>query len=131
MLLLFVSFVCVIIIFFLMIRRPPRSTLFPSRRSSDLFLSLGYEHEIDRQLAIGAAIGVQRREEGGLRPFLIDGAAADDHLAEPRLVQERRFPRRGRPLGGVYLLDVVHEVESQGARRAGLERGEDAGLPVG
>ena len=30
-----------------------------------------------------------------------------------------------------HLLDVVHEVESQGARRAGVQRGEDAGLPVG
>src|SRR5256885_8471895 len=30
--------------FFLMIRRPPRSTLFPTRRSSDLAEEIGFEH---------------------------------------------------------------------------------------
>src|SRR5207247_8267943 len=38
---------------------------------------------------------------------------------------------RRRPLGGIGLLHVVHEIKSDGARRAGVERGKDARLPVG
>src|SRR5688572_32581806 len=36
------SFHHVFLFFFLMIRRPPRSTLFPTRRSSDLVATCGY-----------------------------------------------------------------------------------------
>ena len=32
-------------------------------RRADLFLALGDEHQVDRQLAVGPAEGVQRREE--------------------------------------------------------------------
>ena len=39
--------------------------------------------------------------------------------------------RRRRPLGRVDLLHVVHEVEADRPRRAGVEGGEDAGLAVG
>ena len=45
-------------------------------------------------------------------PFWFDGAAADDALAEPRLVHDRRVERGRGPLGRVHLLDVVHEVEA-------------------
>src|SRR5258707_2607071 len=51
--------------FFLMIRRPPRSTLFPTRRSSDLF---GSAAAIDMQLEFddddaGALIAARGRSE--------------------------------------------------------------------
>src|SRR2546425_7091986 len=66
----------VVYFFFLMIRRPPRSTLFPTRRSSDLALR-GYEILITRRdsLGQGLAEGLRRRGftvrqhvRGGSRP---------------------------------------------------------------
>ena len=64
-------------------------------------------------------------------PFWFTAPRPIDHLAEAGLVDERRLERRRGPLGGIELLDVVHEIEADGARRAGVERGEDAGLAVG
>src|SRR6266540_2713836 len=48
----------------------------------------------------------------------------------PGPVDQRGPPRRRGPLRRIRLLDVVHEIEAEGARRAGVERGEDAGLTV-
>src|SRR5205807_1468080 len=98
---------------------------------ADLLLTLGHEHEVERRLLAGGANGVQRGEEGRLRALLVHGAAADQHLAEPGTVDDGRRPGRRRPLGRVDLLDVVHEVQAERARGAGVERREDAGLAVG
>src|SRR2546430_521527 len=98
---------------------------------ADLFLALGDEHEVERRLLARGADGVQRGEERRLGALLVHGAAPDQHLAEPGPVDERGVPGRRRPLGGIDLLDVVHEVQAERARRAGVERGEDAGLAVG
>ena len=108
---------------------PPHDLL--EVRRADLLLPLRDEHEVDRALAAGAVDGVERGQERGLRPLLVHRAAADQDLAEAGLVDERRLPRRRRPLGGIDLLDVVHEVEADGPRRAGVQRREDAGLAVG
>src|SRR5689334_25447992 len=43
--------VCLLFFFFLMIRRPPRSTLFPSRRSSDLRDEVGEERGVHHRAA--------------------------------------------------------------------------------
>src|SRR2546422_11338402 len=48
--------------FFLMIRRPPRSTLFPTRRSSDLAAEAR-----DVDVGRGAADGGRVRRQGGKR----------------------------------------------------------------
>ena len=74
---------------------------------------------------------MQGGEERRLGAFLIDRAAADDNLAEARLVDQLGFERRRRPLGRIELFDVVHEVEADGLLRASIERGEDAGLAFG
>src|SRR2546422_6422182 len=52
---------CSFLFFFLMIRRPPRSTLFPTRRSSDL--------EQGRRFRKG---GVQIRDEAEGRVYLLE-----------------------------------------------------------
>ena len=78
-----------------------------------------------------AADRVQRGEQRRLRPLLVDRAAADHHLADAGLVDDARLERRRAPLGRIELLDVVHEVEADGLRRAGIERGEHARLAVG
>src|SRR2546430_12607086 len=49
--------------FFLMIRRPPRSTLFPTRRSSDLLLGNDLDHAVRR------VCPVERRRGGALDHF--------------------------------------------------------------
>ena len=64
-------------------------------------------------------------------PFLIHRAPSDDHLADARLVDDARLERRRGPLGRVELLDVVHEVQADRLRRAGVERREHARLAVG
>src|SRR5437773_1316926 len=97
----------------------------------DLLLTLRHEHEVERGLAARAADGVQRREERGFRALLVHRAATHQHLAEFGPVHQGRLPRWRRPLRRIRLLHVVHEIEAQGARRAGIERREDAGLAVG
>jgi hypothetical protein len=74
---------------------------------------------------------VQRREKGRLGALLVDRSAAHDDLAELRLVDQRALERRRGPLGRIGLLDVEHEVDAVGDRRARVERREDAGLAVG
>src|SRR5439155_177675 len=80
-------------------------------RRADLFLPFRDHDQVHRHLLAGAADGVQRGQERRFGTFLIDGAAADDDLAEVRLVDESRLERRRGPLGGIELLDVIHEVE--------------------
>src|SRR5579863_5093098 len=100
-------------------------------RRADLFFAFGDKHEIDGQLAAGPANGVKRREKSRFRAFLIHRTAADEHFAETRPVNYRGVPRGRGPFGRVHLLDVVHEIEAERARCAGVEGGEDAGLAVG
>src|SRR5260370_41722554 len=70
-------------------------------------------------------------EEGRVGAFLVYGAAAHDNLSQARLINESGFEGGRRPLGGIGLLHVVHEVEAEGARSAGIQRGKDAGLAIG
>ena len=100
-------------------------------RGADLLLPLGHEDQVDGELPVRAPEGVQRREEGGFRALLVDGAASDDDLADARLLHDRGVPRGRGPLGRIHLLDVVHEVERQSAGSSGVEDREDSGLPVG
>jgi hypothetical protein len=74
---------------------------------------------------------VQRGEERRLGALLVDRAAPHDHLAELGQVDDLRLPRRRAPLLGLDLLDVVHEVQADRARRAGVERREHARVAVG
>src|SRR5688572_32508262 len=71
---------CYFIVFFLMIRRPPRSTLFPTRRSSDL------AHPRGRHTG---------RRTGGGGPDRHRGHHGDDLAHAERAVQpaHRRFDR--------------------------------------
>ena len=101
-------------------------------RRADLLLALGDEHEVDGQLPARAADRVERGEERGLRALLVDRAAAHEDLAEARACRRARASNGGEDhSGGIDLLDVVHEVEADRPRRAGVERREDARLPVG
>src|SRR5688572_3662522 len=95
---------------------------------SDLLFPLAHQHQIDRELLPGRREGVQRGEEGGLRPLGIGRPAAHDHLAEAGLVHQPGLERRRAPLGGVVLLDVVHEVDGEGVLRPGVDGTEDARL---
>src|SRR5258708_40229380 len=100
-------------------------------RRGDLFFAFRDKNEIDRKLASRAADGMKCGEERGFRPFLVHGAAADNHFAETGLVHQRSLEWRRRPLGRARLLDVVHEIQAERARSACVERGEDPGLAVG
>ena len=100
-------------------------------RRADFFLAFRDQHQVDGNLAAGAADRMQRREERRLRAFLIHGAAAHHDLAALGHVDEARFPRRRRPFLRVDLLHVVHEVQPERALRAGVERGEHARMTLG
>jgi hypothetical protein len=99
-------------------------------RRADLLLALGDQDEVDGGLLSRAPDGVQGRQERGLRSLLVHGAAAHQDLAEPRLVHERRVPRGRRPLRGIDLLDVVHEVDPDGSRRPRVQRAEHGRMAV-
>src|SRR5438477_781370 len=100
-------------------------------RRSDLFLALRDEHEVDRQLLPRPMDRVERSEECGLWPLLIHRAAADEDLPESGSIDERGTERWRRPLQGVGLLHVVHEVDSDRLRGTRVERGEDAWVTIG
>ena len=74
---------------------------------------------------------VERRQERALRPFLVHRAAPDDGLAQAGLVHQAPLPGRRGPLAGIDLLHVVHEVQPEGLRGAGVEEREDPRFPVG
>src|SRR6266487_4621936 len=88
--------------FFLMIRRPPRSTPFPTRRSSDLARLL------DRQRGLVCDL-VERRLAAELHPERALGAVhllhplhdVDRHSDRPSLVGERAGDRLTNPPGRV------------------------------
>ena len=100
-------------------------------RRADLFFSFGHQHKIDRHFAPRAPNRVQSRQESGFGTFLIDRPASHDNLADPGLVHQRSVPRRRRPLRGVDLFYVVHEIDAERLRGPGIERRKDARLPVG
>src|SRR5207302_2035731 len=66
----------------------------------DLLLAFPDQHEVDRRLASRPSQRVERREEGRLGPLLVHRAAANHHLAETRLVDQPRLPRRRWWAGG-------------------------------
>ena len=92
------------------------NTICAEVRRADLLLALAHQHEVDRQLLARRLERVQRGETRDLRSLLVGRAAADDHLADARLVDEPRLERRRAPLRGIELLDVVHEVEAERGR---------------
>ena len=100
-------------------------------RRTDFFFTLGNKHQIDGQLPAGAANGVHRGQEGSLRTLLVDRPTPDHALAQARLIDNGRVEGRRRPFRWIDLLDVIHEVDPEGARGAGVERGENAGLAIG
>ncbi len=76
-------------------------------------------------------MAIKSGEQRRFGSFLIDGAATDDDFAHAGLVYQARFKRRRGPFRRVGLLDVVHEIQSDGRGRAGVERGENSRLAVG
>ena len=74
---------------------------------------------------------MQRRDKRRLRTFLIYRAPSHHNFAQAGFIHQRGVEWRRRPLGGIGLLHVVHKIKSDGARRAGIEGGKDARLPVG
>ena len=100
-------------------------------RRSDLFLALRDEHEVDRQLLPRPADRVERREECRLRPLLIHRAAADEDLPESGSIDDRGTERWRRPLRGIGLLHVVHEIDGDGLRGSRVERREDPWVTIG
>src|SRR5216684_6199038 len=111
-----------------MIRRPPRSTLFPSRRSSDLALPLTawffHEEPIDRPAgAVHEHVGPSERLDGEL-----DGGRDGLHVGYVRLAGDDRSARslRLNPLG---LLQV--DVGDQDTRSLGCKTKTDRAPQVG
>ena len=98
---------------------------------TDLLLALGNQDKIDRQFHIGGAEGMQRRQHCGFRPLLVDRAAPNDNFAKAGLVDDLPVERRVVPFGRIVLLDVVHEIEPDGALGARIKRGEDPRLAAG
>src|SRR5215510_13675919 len=100
-------------------------------RRTDLFLAFRHKNQIDRQLLARVADGMERSQEGGFRAFLIDGAAANEHLAKTRLIHQSRFKWWRRPLGGINLFYVIHIVNAQFSRRASVQYGKYTRLAIG
>lgn len=84
--------------------------------------------QIDGQLLPRRFERVQGSQECCLRAFLVYGSAPDADLAESLLLHDARFQRRRRPLRGIELLHVVHEVDPDTGSRAGIEQAKDAWL---
>src|ERR1700719_1387062 len=96
----------------------------------NLFFAFRDKNKIDGEFFPRAANRVQSREECGFRALLIYRSAANDDFAEAGFVHHSGVERRRRPFRGVRLLYVVHEIQADGSRRTGVERRENAGLPI-
>src|SRR3546814_1609109 len=88
----------------------------PDVRRTDLLLALRDQHQVHRHRLPGIAYRMQRGEERGFRPFLVDRAAPDHDLAESGPVDDLRFERRRAPPGYIELLHVVHYVDRTSTR---------------
>ncbi len=99
-------------------------------RRTDLLLAFGDEDEVDGDAAPGAADRVERGEEGRLRALLVHRAATHHDLSEAVLIDDPRLERRRRPLGGIGLLDVIHEVQRERLGRPGVEGREHRGMAI-
>ena len=103
----------------------------PEVGRGDLLLALADEDDVDRKLLARRLEGVERRQQRGLRPLGVGGAATDDHLAEAGLVHQPSLEWRRAPLGRIVLLHVVHEIDREPSLGSGVERGEYARLARG
>src|SRR5688500_20145681 len=74
---------------------------------------------------------MQRGEQRHLGPFLIGRSATDHHLADPWPLDNPAFQRWRAPLGGIVLLDVVHEVDTEPRFGSGVEYAKHARLSGG
>src|ERR1700681_2861083 len=99
-------------------------------RRTDFFFAFRREYEVHRNLAPGAANRVQRRQKRSLGTFLIDRATADQNFSKIGYIHHRGLEWWRLPLRGIELSHVMHEVETDGARGACVERGKNAGLDV-
>src|SRR4051812_36070413 len=79
---------------------------------ADLLFALADEHEVHWELLPRGLEGMQGGEESGLRALGIRGPASNDDLPEAGLVHEPSLERWRAPLGGVELLDVIHEIDA-------------------
>src|SRR6185503_12766803 len=98
---------------------------------TNFLLTLRHKNKVYWKLSPCGADGMKCGEERCLRAFLVHRATADDHLAKPRLVNNRGIPRWRRPLRRIHLLDVVHEIHADGLTRSRVESCEDAGMTFG
>src|SRR5580704_13153788 len=98
---------------------------------ADLLFTFADENKVDGELLPCRLEGMKRTEKGSFRAFLVDGAATNAGFAQTSLFDETSFERRRRPLGGIELFHVVHEVDADPCGRAGVEETEDTGLARG
>src|SRR2546422_8541435 len=95
--------------FFLMIRRPPRSTLFPTRRSSDLAAS--------EPATAGVNLWVEKTGDPEKRERVAPGVRSEEHTSELqsrlhvvcRLLLEKKKEKRDE---GAEILRKLHDVAS-------------------
>ncbi len=97
-------------------------------RRADFLFAFAYQHQIYRQLFPRRFESVERAEEGGFRAFLVHRAAAYADSSEAFFLHDLAFEGRRRPLRGIELFYVVHEIDAHGGGRSGVQDTEDPGL---
>ena len=90
--------------------------------------AFAHQHQVHGELAARGLESHERGEERVLGSLLVDRAAPHAHGAEPLLLYQPPLERRGAPLLGHELLDVVHEIDADRGACAGVDRSEHAGL---
>lgn len=86
---------------------------------AELLFSLCHHHEVHRKLPFRGDDRFEGVEEGPLGPFLIDSAARHQDLSQ-RVVYNRAIECGNRPASGLHRLNVVHHVDGESRRRAGV-----------
>src|SRR4051812_16911924 len=98
---------------------------------ANLLLPFCYEDKVYRGLALRRTNGVQRSKECRLWALLVDGSTTDNHFAESRLLDQSCVKRWRRPFGGIDLLHVIHEIETDGLGSARIQCRKYSRLPIG
>src|SRR5579864_584041 len=95
---------------------------------TNLFFTFTNQNQIYRQLFPRCLEGVKSAEESRFGTLLVHCATTDANPAQAFLVHDPSFERRRRPLGGVKLFYVVHEINADGGSCTSIQRAEDSRL---
>src|SRR5579864_4845219 len=96
---------------------------------TNFFFAFANQHEIHREFFPRRFECMECAKKGVFRTFLVHSAATDADLSQSFFVHDSTFERRRRPLRGIELFHVVHEIDADCGCCTAVQSAEDPRLP--